>query len=158
MEMERSLSTEESSSSSGLSETVPGGFHVTYEAQVVFWIVFGLLIGYVEKLVSTYTRIPYSPMLLITGVFLSYFDGSLSLIGHVTELVLEINPHGILQIFIPTLIFESGLNMNFSTSSRRTYYRSSSWPSPASSSPLFSMPSSSTTSSTTRTTYPSRAP
>lgn len=111
MEIQRSLNSEEEPSSR--SETVPGGFHVTFEAQVVFWIIFGLLIGYVEKLVSKYTKIPYSPMLLVTGVFLSYFDGSLSLIGHVTELVLEINPHGILQIFIPTLIFESGLNMNF---------------------------------------------
>lgn len=47
-------------------------------------------------------------MLLVFGIFLGYFRDSLGIIGDSTAIVEKLNPHMILLIFIPTLIFESG--------------------------------------------------
>jgi len=52
-------------------------------------------------------QIPINPLLLITGIILGYYHKYLGFIGEATKLISELNPNGILAIFLPTLIFES---------------------------------------------------
>ncbi len=47
-------------------------------------------------------------MLLILGMLLGYFRESLGVLGESTAIIEQLNPHMILLIFIPVLIFESG--------------------------------------------------
>lgn len=47
------------------------------------------------------------------GIFLGYFKDSLGVIGESTSIIEKLNPHMILLIFIPTLLFESAFNCNW---------------------------------------------
>lgn len=64
--------------------------------------------GTILREVNKRTKMPYTPMLLLLGIFLGYFRHSLGIFGDSTILVEKLHPHMILLIFIPTLIFESG--------------------------------------------------
>ena len=75
---------------------------------VVFFVVFGLLIGAVLREVNKKTKFPYTPLLIVTGLLLGYLRHYLGDIGLSTSIVERLNPHMILFIFIPVLIFESG--------------------------------------------------
>lgn len=44
---------------------------------------------------------------MITGIVLGNYYEHLGFIGQATKLISELNPNGILAIFLPTLIFES---------------------------------------------------
>ena len=74
----------------------------------MFFLIFGILAGACLREVNKRYKIPYTPMLLVFGIFLGYFRDSLGIIGDSTAIVEKLNPHMILLIFIPTLIFESG--------------------------------------------------
>jgi NhaP-type Na+/H+ or K+/H+ antiporter len=59
--------------------------------------------------------IPYNPTLLFLGMFLGYncewynsifFEAAIKRVSH-------INAHGILQIFIPVMVFEAAFNMDW---------------------------------------------
>lgn len=52
-------------------------------------------------------------MLFVSGVLFGKFSRYLSYFGEAVEVVSEINPHGILMIFLPVLIFESGFNADW---------------------------------------------
>lgn len=84
--------------------------HSVNEALVVYFIIICLIIGSLCKEVKKLTGIPFSPLLLVAGILLAYFKSGLGVFEKSIDLVLEINPHGILYIFIPVLIFESAFN------------------------------------------------
>ena len=48
--------------------------------------------------------------MLIAGGFLGYYSEDIPLIGHAIERVTEIDPHTLLMIFIPGLVFEGSYN------------------------------------------------
>lgn len=52
-------------------------------------------------------QIPINPLLLITGIVLGVYHEHLGFIGQATKLISQLNPNGVLAIFLPTLIFES---------------------------------------------------
>ena len=52
-------------------------------------------------------------MLLVLGVFLGYCRHSLGVLGDSTSIIEKLNPHMILLIFIPVLIFESGTSYSY---------------------------------------------
>ena len=56
------------------------------------------------------TRIPYTPLLLVTGIILGGYTDKLGVFGQGLEIILGIDPHGILLIFIPILVFEAAYN------------------------------------------------
>lgn len=68
----------------------------------------GLLFGGILREINKKTKIPYTPMLLVLGVFLGYFRHHLGVVGESTSIIEKLSPHMILLIFIPVLIFESG--------------------------------------------------
>lgn len=52
-------------------------------------------------------------MLFVSGVLFGKFSSHLSYFGEAVETMKDINPHGILMIFLPILIFESGFNADW---------------------------------------------
>lgn len=81
---------------------------------VILFVFVGLLLGSILREVNKKTKIPYTPMLLVLGIVLGYFRESLGIVGESTSIIERLNPHMILFIFIPVLIFESGtLSINF---------------------------------------------
>ena len=68
------------------------------------------MIGSVLREFKKFSGIPYTPMLLVAGVIMGGYSSQLGDFGKAVEIVLNINPHGILMIFIPTILFESAFN------------------------------------------------
>ena len=75
---------------------------------IVLFIAVGLLLGGILREINKKTKIPYTPMLLVLGIFLGYFRHSLGVVGQGTALIEKMNGHMIFMVFIPVLIFESG--------------------------------------------------
>ena len=83
------------------------------EAYIIFFLIITLMIGAICREVSKKTSIPYTPQLLLIGMVLGAYYKSLGDFSISIEKVLSISPKGILFIFIPTLIFESGFNIEY---------------------------------------------
>ncbi len=86
-----------------------------YEAGilVLIFVVLALVIGAFLRDILKNTPIPYSVALLVVGLALGliqrsgFFDEYLPILDHTLHMVAGINPHLILWLFLPTLIFES---------------------------------------------------
>ena len=91
----------------------PDGHHIGPEALIILFTFAGLLLGAVLREISKKTKVPYTPMLLAAGIFIGVYIDRFGVTGEATKLALMIEPHGILMIFIPTLIFESAFNADW---------------------------------------------
>jgi len=83
------------------------------EGLIVLFTFGGLLVGATLREFSKKTKFPYTPLLLLVGLLAGMFLDELQIFGEATKLALKIEPHGILMIFIPTLIFESAFNADW---------------------------------------------
>ena len=81
---------------------------------IVFFIVFGLLIGAACRSINKHTKFPYTPLKLMTGLILGYFKQILgAYVGGGADIISHMDPHLILFIFIPVLLFEEGFNCDW---------------------------------------------
>lgn len=80
---------------------------------IVLFVFIALLIGGACRELNKKTKFPYTPILVIVGLIMGHWRDSLGLIGDSTEVVRFINPHLLLFIFIPTLIFEDAFNCDW---------------------------------------------
>ena len=83
---------------------------------VLLFVIFTLLIGAVLKSMMRNSRIPYTIVLLLIGIAIGAinkfeFLGADTLINSIVTQVGHIDPHLILFLFLPTLIFESAYSM-----------------------------------------------
>ena len=88
---------------------------ISTEFLVVFFLFGGLMIAGFVREINKKTSIPYTPMLFVIGMFVGKFAENMELIGDTVNQIAMINPHGILMIFLPILIFESGFNSDWHT-------------------------------------------
>ena len=60
-------------------------------------------------------QVPYTPTLFILGIALGYFCDSFNSIfmEYSIKRMSEVNPHGLLQIFLPILVFEAAYNLDW---------------------------------------------
>ncbi|EGR28403.1 sodium hydrogen exchanger family protein, putative [Ichthyophthirius multifiliis] len=72
-----------------------------------------LTLGGILKEINKRFSIPYTPMLFMIGILAGIYRSSLGLIGQSVETISSIDPHSILIIFLPVLIFESGFNADW---------------------------------------------
>ena len=89
------------------------GHHISGESLVVFFLFTGLLLGGLLRELNKRTGFPYTPMLFMLGIIMGYYCHSLGVFGESVLTISNIDPHGILLIFLPTLIFESGFNADW---------------------------------------------
>ncbi len=80
---------------------------------VLVFVVLSLFIGSATRYLLKETQIPYTVALLVIGLFLGlihrtdFFDQHVPVLAETLNLVVDISPHLILYVFLPTLIFES---------------------------------------------------
>lgn len=80
--------------------------YVSKEALALLFLFFGLTIAVIIKqLQKTLSFIPYTPTLFMVSVALGYYAESLGVIGESISTISEIDPRGILIIFLPPMIF-----------------------------------------------------
>lgn len=84
----------------------------------MLFIVYGVLIGLALLGIKKLTSIPYTPMLLVVGIFIGFFDDDLWEFGEAMKYVVKLSSHTLLFVFIPPLIFESAFNADFFTFKR----------------------------------------
>lgn len=74
-----------------------------------------MLLGTFLKYMGKLYGVPYCPTLLFLGMFMGYFvkDFNSIFIEAAVVRISSINAHGILQIFLPIMVFEAAFNMDF---------------------------------------------
>ena len=75
----------------------------SHETLTILFLISCLLIGSVCRLISSYTPIPYTPLLLLFGFLCANSE--------IANVPLSFSPHGILYLFIPALIFHSAFHL-----------------------------------------------
>lgn len=82
---------------------------------ILLFVVFALLVGALIKIMMRNYRLPYTVMLLLVGIVSAAVTRvgwlELEIIDVILYQVGDINPHLILYLFLPTLIFESAYDM-----------------------------------------------
>lgn len=87
---------------------------VSKEALALLFLFFGLAISVaIKQIRKNYPIVPYTPTLFLISVGLGYFSEHLGIIGESIKQISEIDPRGILLIFLPPLIFESSFNSDW---------------------------------------------
>lgn len=81
---------------------------------LVFFVILSIMIGALGRSINKQTKFPYTPLILLIGLILGYFREILGEnIGGGSEIMSHIDPHLILFIFIPVLLFEEGFNCDW---------------------------------------------
>jgi len=84
---------------------------------VLVFVISSLIVGSVTLMLTKGTKIPYTVALLLIGLILggvdrtSFFEDNISIISDTIVLLSNIDPHLILFVFLPTLIFESAFSL-----------------------------------------------
>lgn len=69
--------------------------------------------GIVREASKKWTFLPYTPTLFVIGIIAGSYYSYLGVFGHALKSVIYMDPHGLLSIFLPPLIFESGFNADW---------------------------------------------
>lgn len=77
---------------------------------MIFFCFSSLIIGSILKEVKKKTNIPYTPMVLIVGALIGFYHQKFGKIGDSMNTISQINPHTLMVIFIPGLLFEGAYN------------------------------------------------
>ena len=118
MELKRAASPEERHEShkspqiKGIkgSRALSGSEDMDNGGRIVFLIFMILIVSAILREVKKKTSIPFSPMLLLVGLILGIFEHRLGFVGECVRLLNGIDPHSLLMIFIPGLVFEGSYN------------------------------------------------
>ncbi|XP_071121113.1 sperm-specific sodium:proton exchanger-like isoform X2 [Mytilus edulis] len=101
----------------GLNVNIPRYDHTgEHESAVILFITVSLAVGaLVRRLLKGFKiRLPYTVVLLVLGILFGLLSGQYEEI-HIYAKVVDSDPHLILHIFLPVLIFESAFAMDFHT-------------------------------------------
>ena len=83
------------------------------ELDVTLFLFVALFIGQIMKIFSLKTKIPYTSLITIIGLFLGIFSQNLGRFGEAIQVWSRINPHLLLLVFLPALIFESAFKSDW---------------------------------------------
>lgn len=84
--------------------------HQPNSMKIALFVFISMIVASFIREIKKNFKIPYTPMLMVFGMAAGYFSEHLSLFGHAVDLVNTIDPHTLLMIFIPGLVFESAYN------------------------------------------------
>ena len=87
-----------------------GDTHFSHSEMIIFWIFITVLFGAVLREIKKKTGIPYTPMVLVLGGIIGSFGDDNNSVNETTKWIIGIDPHAMLSIFIPALVFESAFN------------------------------------------------
>lgn len=84
---------------------------------ILVFVIGSLIVGSITMMLTKGTKVPYTVALLLIGLAMGgvertgFFEHHMEIISHSLHLVSGIDPHLILFIFLPTLIFESAYGL-----------------------------------------------
>ena len=85
--------------------------HIAGESSLMILITTMLICGGVCRFISKKYHLPYTPILLTLGVVLSYMiENNINALHDGYKLFLKVDPHGLLSLLVPIILFEPGLN------------------------------------------------
>lgn len=87
--------------------------HDTSKLDVVLFLFLCLMTGNFLKPLSGKIGVPYTSLITILGLVLGVFSKSLGRTGVAIDIWSQMNPHLLLLLFIPALIFESAFNSDW---------------------------------------------
>lgn len=87
-----------------------GGHSAPKEVITVFAILCILIIAALCREIKKMTGAPFTPLLLVAGMIVGGYIPQLWEFGEGLEIIIDLDPHGILLIFIPILVFEAAYN------------------------------------------------
>ncbi|EGR30426.1 sodium hydrogen exchanger family protein, putative [Ichthyophthirius multifiliis] len=90
-----------------IQETIPP------ESLIILFLFASLGLSALIREINKKTGIPYAPMLFVMGIIVGKLADNMGIIGESINNIKNINPQGILMIFLPILIFESGFNSDW---------------------------------------------
>lgn len=102
--LQNSVTTPKKSSSGNGKHSAP------LEVITVFAILCILLISALCREIKKMTGIPFTPLLLVAGMICGGYIPQLWEFGEGLEIIIGLDPHGILLIFIPIVVFEAAYN------------------------------------------------
>ena len=87
--------------------------HIPAESSVIVLVFTMMFIGGILRFICEHTNIPYSPLLLISGVILEKTLHETLHFKVGIDGLLSIDPHGFLGLLVPIIIFEPGFKSKF---------------------------------------------
>jgi len=82
---------------------------------VLLFVIGALFLGTLVKSFFQGSKLPYTVILLLLGIGIAFFEKysflQEGLLSHMIRVVSDIDPHLILYLFLPILIFESAYSM-----------------------------------------------
>ena len=123
IDLQKLVNSPDSLSPSDVSRILASHHHAAHHkisrgGIVIFFTFVALMIGAIFTEIKKKFNIPYTPMILILGVFVGLYHDSIGVFGDSVEVVNGIDPHTLLMIFIPGLVFEGSYNTDGYTFSR----------------------------------------
>ena len=73
-----------------------------------------LMVGHILKVTSKYVKIPFTVLVCLAGFLIGFIPGFAQM-DVVKNVWLVLDPHFMLFIFLPALIFESAFNADYYT-------------------------------------------
>jgi len=80
---------------------------------IILYIIMGLLLGQMIKHFTNWSKLPYTPILAISGMIVGFAYEEFGNWGEGASLISSINPHTFFLIFLPPLIFESAFSIDW---------------------------------------------
>ena len=87
--------------------------HDTIQLDVTVFLFLCMFMGQILKQFSEKTGFPYTSLITVLGIFLGIYSQSLGRIGKAIEVWANFDPHLLLLVFLPALIFESAFNSDW---------------------------------------------
>ena len=83
------------------------------ELLILLFIIIALTSGTILHELHKYIKLPYTPMIFGLGILFGAVATGFGVIGDSTLEAVKIDPHGFLTIFLPALVFQSALNVEW---------------------------------------------
>ena len=81
--------------------------------EVLLLLFIFLLIGQVFKQISAWSGIPFTTIICVIGLLIGYFHSAFGKLEEPLQGWSEMDPHLLMMIFLPALIFESAFNSDW---------------------------------------------
>ena len=86
--------------------------------EILFFILISLILGGLSRELNKFTGIPYTPILIVVGIIWGSLNSYIGELGTTASKVSEIDPHMILLVFLPALVYESSASAHWHTFKR----------------------------------------
>jgi NhaP-type Na+/H+ or K+/H+ antiporter len=85
----------------------------TTKEDVTLFLFLCLFVGQLMKQFSARFNVPYTSLITVIGLFLGIYSDHLGKLGHAIQVWSQFDPHLLLMVFLPPLIFESAFNSDW---------------------------------------------